>query len=94
MATTLPGAYTDWQFPVTPEASDVFKAAFQGFCGAQYSPLAFATQLVAGTKYAFLVQGQIVIPGEPKRVAVVHIIKPLQEGKPYILEIKQIPQDY
>ena len=94
MATTVPGGYTDWQFPLTPDASDVFKAAFEGFCGAEYSPLAFATQVVAGTKYAFLATGHIVVPGEPKLVAVIHIMKPLQQGKPYIVEVKQIPQDY
>ncbi len=93
MSTTIPGGYTDWQFPVTPEASEVFETALKGWCGAAYSPLAFATQVVAGTKYAFLAQGHIVIPDEPKIVAVIHIIKPLQ-GKPHILEIKQIPPSY
>ena len=60
---------------------EVFKTAFEGFAGAEYNPLAFATQVVAGTKYAFLAEGHIVIPDEPKLVAVIHIIKPLQ-GKP------------
>jgi len=90
---TIPGGYTDWQFPVTPDASSVFKEAFVGFTGAQYTPVAFATQVVAGTMYAFVATGHIVVPGEPKLVVVIHIMKPLQ-GKPYIVEIKRIPQDY
>jgi hypothetical protein len=93
MSTTIPGGYTDWQFPVTSEASEVFKTAFEGVCGVEYTPLAFATQVVAGTKYAFLAEGHVVVPEEPKLVAVIHIIEPL-EGKPHILEIKQIPPSY
>ena len=53
MSTTIPGGYTDWQFPVTSEAYHVFKTAFEGFAGAEYNPLAFATQVVAGTNYSF-----------------------------------------
>jgi hypothetical protein len=93
MSTTIPGGYTDWQFPVTPEALQVFKTAFEGFCEVHYEPVAFATQVVAGTKYAFLALGRIVIPVEPTTAVVIHIIQPL-EGKPHILEIKQIAQSY
>ena len=93
MPTTLPGGYTDWQFPMTDEATQVFKTAFQGFCGVGYNPVAFATQVIAGERYAFLALGTATTHPARQLVAVIHVIKPLQ-GQGHIEEIKQIPQDF
>jgi hypothetical protein len=93
-STTKPGGYTDWQFPLTDEASQVFKTALKGRMGVGYDPVAFATQVIAGERYAFLTLGTATTHPARQLVAVIHVIKPLQ-GQAHIEgEIKEIPQDF
>lgn len=89
MAGTMAGTWTAWNFTITPEAQHVFNEAFKGFVGVHYTPLAFATQLVAGMNYAFLCKGKAVYPNAPETANVIHIYKPLQ-GQPHITQITTI----
>ena len=45
------GGWTPFSSNITKEASEVFDAAFKGFVGVSYSPVAFATQVVNGVNY-------------------------------------------
>lgn len=89
--TTAPvvGGWTGFHFTLTDKAKKVFAQAFKGFVGVDYTPLAFATQMVAGTNWCFLAKGVVVYPGGPELAALVYIFDPL-EGAPHITEIKQI----
>jgi hypothetical protein len=89
MSTIAPGAWTDWSFEITGDAKKVFDAALKNFTGVGYTPLAFATQLVAGTNYCFLCKGKVVYPNSPDLVAKVYIYQPLK-GDPHITEILRI----
>ena len=55
------GGWSKFSCEITPEASEVFKAAFKGFVGVSYTPVAFASQIVAGTKYSFFVMHKLYI---------------------------------
>lgn len=87
-----PGGWVNWNFQPTPEAIKVFKTALKGFYGVGYQPLAYTTQVVAGTNYCFLAQGKVVVPSSPIRAALVYIYHPLPgQGEPHVTGIKQIP---
>jgi len=53
MSDVITGGWSNFGNPVTPEASQVFKTAMT-LIGVTYTPVAFATQVVAGTNYCFL----------------------------------------
>ena len=89
MSTQIPGGWSDFSFTLTPEATAVFKAALTGLVGVVYTPLAFATQVVAGLNYCFLCEGKVVIPSNPEFPALVYIYKHF-EGAPHITEISRI----
>ncbi len=85
----VPGGWTAFSFTITESAKNVFDTALKGWTGVGYTPLAFATQVVAGINYCFLCEGKVVVPGTPEFAAMVYIYAPLQ-GDPYITEISQI----
>jgi hypothetical protein len=85
----MPGGWTGWSFAITPEAKKVFEDALKGFVGVGYTPLAFATQVVAGTNYCFLCQGKVVYPGASDIAVKLYIFKPLK-GDPHISHIERI----
>jgi hypothetical protein len=89
MTTQMPGGWTDWSFTITPEAKKVFDEALKGFVGVAYTPLAFATQVVAGMNYCFLCKGKVVYPDAPDLAAKVYIYQPLS-GAPHLSEIKKV----
>jgi hypothetical protein len=89
MAEMMPGGWTAFSFTITQEAKKVFDQALKGLVGVSYTPLAFATQVVAGTNYCFLCQGKVVYPGAPELAAKVYIYVPLQ-GEPHLSQIIQI----
>ncbi|SEQ59258.1 hypothetical protein SAMN04488038_10887 [Solimonas aquatica] len=89
----VPGGWTPFSFEVTPEASAVFAQALKGFTGVSYTPLAVATQVVAGLNYSFLAKGTVVIPAQTQLAAVIHIYKPLQ-GDPVLRQIDEVPPTY
>ncbi len=83
------GGWSKFSCEITPEASEVFKAAFKGFVGVSYTPVAFASQIVAGTKYSFFCNAQVVYPGAPNQAAIVDIYNPL-DGPAHITGIYMI----
>ena len=85
----VPGGWTAFSFTITDSAKKVFDTALKGWLGVGYTPLAFATQVVAGTNYCFLCKGHVVYPNAPEFAAKVYIYQPLQ-GDPHITEISQI----
>ena len=94
-ATTAPvlGGWTNFNFTLTDKAKKVFAQALKGFVGVGYTPLAFATQPVAGTNWCFLAKGVVVYPGGPEMAALLYVYEPL-EGAPHLTEIKQIRPGY
>ena len=89
MAEQLAGGWSEWSFTITPDAAKVFEEALKGFSGVDYTPLAFATQVVSGMNYCFLCKGKVVYPDAPEFPAKVYIYQPLK-GAPHITEIKKI----
>lgn len=83
------GGWSGFNFNLSAEAHNVFKAALEGFTGVSYTPLAVATQVVAGTNYCYLCKGEVIVPGLPQIAALVYIYQPL-EGAPHITEISRI----
>jgi hypothetical protein len=86
----LPGGWGDFSFTITPEAKNVFDQALKGLTGVKYTPLAFATQVVAGLNYCFLCEGQVVYPGNPEFAALIYVYAPHSGGDPHITGIKRI----
>lgn len=85
----LVGGWTSFNFTLTPKAKEIFNAALKGFVGVAYTPLAFATQVVAGTNWCFLAKGTVPAPGAPELAVLLYIFEPL-EGPPHITEIERI----
>lgn len=90
-ATAMPvvGGWTNFNFTLTDKAKKVFMLAMKGFVGVDYTPLAFATQVVAGTNWCYLAKGLVVYPGASGMAALIYIYEPL-EGNPHITDIEQI----
>jgi hypothetical protein len=82
------GGWTSFNFTLTPKAVEIFKKAVN-LIGVTYAPLAFATQVVAGTNWCFLAKGTVVVPGAPEFAALLYIFEPL-DGPPHITEIERI----
>ncbi len=83
------GGWSPLHFTITTEETSVFNEALEGFCGVSYTPLAVATQVVAGINYCFLCKAVIVYPGASETLAKVYIYQPL-DGKAHITEIIRI----
>jgi hypothetical protein len=77
-----------FDFTLTPKAQEIFKKAVN-LVGVSYTPLAFATQVVAGTNWCFLAKGAVAVFGAPQIAALLYVFEPL-DGSPYLTEIKQI----
>jgi len=89
--TSLPGGWSPWHFTLTHEAEAAFTKALHGLVGVHYTPLAFATQVVAGTNYSVLAKGVIAAPGSPEIAVKIHIFQPLPgQGDPHLLQIIRI----
>jgi hypothetical protein len=88
MSTPIVGGWTAFSFELTPGAKDVFNEAVKSLVGVDYTPFAFATQVVAGTNYSFLSQAKDVVPNASLRVVRIHINQPLpNQGKPHVTQI-------
>jgi len=83
------GGWSSFNFNITPEAKNVFDQALKGLVGVKYTPLAFATQVVAGLNYCFLTEGQVVIPENPQFAALIHIYAP-PGGQPHLTGMTRI----
>lgn len=82
MNTNLPGGYSNWNFNIPKNAQKLFAETMEPILGVEYKPLAYATQVVAGTNYTFLCHGTVVIPGQPSFPGLIHIFQPLNGGDP------------
>jgi hypothetical protein len=89
MSNGMVGAYGPFQ-PVDSKTKDIFERAFKGHVGVGYTPLIVATQVVAGTNYLYMCNGQVVVPNAKPFPAEVIIFDPL-EGPPHITSIKRVP---
>jgi len=89
-AIQVAGGYSNWNFTISPEADAIFKAAVN-LVGVKYTPIAFATQVVAGTNYAFLCKAAVVVPNAPQRAVKLYIFKPLPgQGEPHVTQILDV----
>jgi hypothetical protein len=77
----LAGGWSNFDFTLTPQAKDVFETAMSPLFGAKYTPLAFASQVVAGTNYCFLCEVQYTTPFPDENTVKVYIHQPLS-GRP------------
>ena len=88
----VPGGWSNWNFQPTAETVKVFNSALEGYVGVGYQPLAYTSQVVAGTNYCFLAKGTVIVPGAPQKAALVYIFQPLPgQGEPTVTGIKEIP---
>ena len=84
------GGYSSWNFTISPEAAAILKAAVH-VVGVNYTPIAFATQVVAGTNYVFLSKALVVAPNAPQRAVKIYIFQPLPgQGKPHVTQILDV----
>ena len=81
------------QVTITDDEAAIFDAAIEGLLGVTYTPVAvLATQLVAGTNYAFLCTGTTVIPNATPQWYVVTVYVDLQ-GNAAVISIEDIELD-
>jgi hypothetical protein len=85
----LVGNWSHFDFTLTPQAKDAFETAMQPLFGARYTPLAFASQVVAGTNYCFLCDVQYATPFPDENAVKVYIYQP-SDGKPHHYRIVPI----
>jgi hypothetical protein len=89
MSTAVVGGWSSFNFEITSEQRKVFDQAVGGLLGVKYTPLAVATQVVAGTNYCYLCKAQPVYPKAQEYAAEVFIYQPLQ-GDPHVTQIKRL----
>lgn len=89
MSDTILGGWTNFSFSLTEDAKNVLKEALGGLVGVGYTPLACATQVVAGINYCFLCKRAVVYPNAPESVVKVYIYKP-PTGPSHITEIVEV----
>jgi len=69
------GAWSKFSCDISREAQDAFKKAFKGHVGVEYSPVAVASQVVAGINYSFFCNANGVWPGSTNQAAIVNIFQ-------------------
>lgn len=84
---TLPGGWTAYSCDITKDAQKVFDKVTDHLIGVKYTLVAFATQVVEGTKYSFFCNSRVVYPDAPYQPALVDVFKPLDD-EPYITGIR------
>jgi hypothetical protein len=89
MANQNPGEWSHFDFTLTPQAKDAFETAMQPMFGAKYTPLAFASQSVAGFNYCFLCDVQYATPFPNENAVKVYIYQP-SDGQPHHYRIVPI----
>lgn len=90
MSTIAVGAYGAFSTQLTKEARQAFAEAVEHFVGVKYEPLAAASQVVAGTNYAFFCNASIVAPGAASYPAMLTVFKPLQ-GPAAVTHVEKLP---
>lgn len=89
MSTTNAGGWGPWSFEPTAADREVLQEALTGLKGATYQALAVQQQVVSGTNYHFICEGTMVVPSQPKFVAMITVYKPL-DGKAVLQQINQV----
>lgn len=82
MSNQVLGGWSNFDFTLTPQAKDSFEAAMSPLFGAQYTPLAFASQVVAGINYCFICEVQYATLPTNENAVLVYIYQPL-DGRPH-----------
>ena len=88
-AQQFPGGWSKYSEPLTEEAMAIFEEATSGLLGVSYEPLAFATQIVAGTNYSYFCNATVVYPGAPSEAALVDVYAPFDDY-PYVTSIQML----
>ncbi|ACA87416.1 MULTISPECIES: hypothetical protein [Shewanella] len=83
------GAYGPFTSEIDTQAKEAFSEAMEHFVGVDYSPVAVATQVVAGLNYAYFCNAQIPGLGSSVYPAMVNIYKPL-DGDAVITHIQKV----
>lgn len=86
---TAVGAWTGFHFEVSAEDKATLEKVLKHWVGVEYTPVAVATQPVAGTNYCFLCKGVTIVPELPETAYLVYIYQP-PTGDAILREIKQI----
>lgn len=74
------GEFTPYKTKISKSEKQVFQQAMADLTGVGYSPIAVASQVVAGMNYRFLCNAQATVPNAPNSLAVVEIYQSL-DGK-------------
>lgn len=90
MSTNLvPGGWIPYSTTISADAQKVFDSVIKNLLGVHYTPLAVATQVVAGINYRFFANAQGVYPGALNEGVIIQIYKPL-EGAAHITSITKV----
>lgn len=85
----ISGGWSTFSCDISKETADVFAKALSELRGVSYTPVAVATQVVAGTNYSFFCNAKVVAPNAFNQAALVNIYQPLN-GSPHITEIRRL----
>ena len=77
----LVGGWTDYSCEISAEAKKSFDEAMKGLVGVTYTPVAVASQLVAGMNYSFFCNTVVSDREGTKGAAIVPVFQPLEGGK-------------
>jgi len=83
------GGWTPYSTTISSDAQKVFDAVIKPLMGVHYTPLAVATQVVAGLNYRFFCNYKVVYPNSPNEAAIVEIYQPVQ-GTAHVTSIKKV----
>jgi hypothetical protein len=80
-AETLPGGWSAFNFTIPDDVKEVFdQSVGSQIADVNYTPLAYATQIVAGVKYCFLCEGTVATSAEKGVAVKVYILVPIKGG--------------
>ena len=85
----MSGGWTPYTTEISAESKSVFEKAIKVLLGVTYTPLAVATQVVAGTNFSFFCNAKAVSPNSANEAAMVLVFRPLQ-GDPHLVSITRI----
>ncbi|MDE1465827.1 hypothetical protein [Spartinivicinus poritis] len=87
--TLIPGGWTLYRTNLSRDDYSVFFQAMSGFTGVKYTPFAVSTQVVAGTNYKFICNGESIHPDVAPTAVIIKVHRPLH-GEPEVLSINDI----
>jgi len=86
---TIPGSWSTYIYDISSQANEAFKIALEGMVGINYSPIAFAQQVVTGMNYSFFCNAKSIYPGRLNEAVIINIYQPLK-GRAVISDIQPI----